>query len=273
VLKQRIVSALVMAPLVIGAVLFMDQSMFALLVALVLLAGAWEWSALVPLHSRQARFLYLAVTAAVTAATWFFARSEYFVSSLLWVAMAWWLFVLFWVSRPALGREATALHMIAKAALGIGILVTTWMALVVLHGRPDQGPHWVLYVMLLVWAADSGAYFAGRAFGQRKLAPAVSPGKTWEGVFGALAATALFACAYAWFLDLRAAAFSSFILVCLVTVLFSIVGDLLESLLKRQQGVKDSGSLIPGHGGVLDRTDSLLAAAPVFLFGMRWVGI
>jgi phosphatidate cytidylyltransferase len=273
VLKLRLLSALVMVPLVIILVLFSDQPTFAVLVALGLLAGAWEWSALVPLQGRQARLLYLAATAAVTAVAWMYARSEPFVNGLLWAAMGWWLFVLFWVSRPRLGREVTLLHTSAKALLGIGMLVSTWVALVVLHGRPDQGPHWVLYVMFLVWAADSGAYFAGKAYGQRKLAPQVSPGKTWEGVYGALAASVLFAFGYAWFLDLPSAAFTSFILVCLVTVLFSIVGDLLESLLKRQQGVKDSGSLIPGHGGVLDRADSLLAAAPVFLFGLRWVGI
>ncbi len=272
-LKQRILSALVMVPLVFIVVLYASQPAFALLVALVLLAGAWEWSALVPLRGTPARLGYLLATAAMTVAAWFFARSDVFVNSLLWAAMLWWLFVLFWISRPALGREINLLHMSAKAALGIAMLVSTWLALVILHARPDQGPHWVLYVMLLVWAADSGAYFAGKAFGQRKLAPQVSPGKTWEGVYGALAATALFALGYAWFLDLPARTFTSFLLVCLVTVLFSIVGDLLESLLKRQRGIKDSGSLIPGHGGVLDRTDSLLAAAPVFLFGMRWVGL
>lgn len=272
-LKQRLLSALVLVPLVIVLVLFSDQPTFAVLVALAVLAGAWEWSALVPLQGTAARLLYLTATAAATIAAWFFAASDGFINSLLGVAMAWWLFVLYWVARPRLGHGISALHMSAKALLGIGLLVSTWVALVVLHGRPDQGPHWVLYVMFLVWAADSGAYFAGKSFGQRKLAPQVSPGKTWEGVYGALAASALFAFGYAWFLDLRADAFTGFILVCLVTVLFSIVGDLLESLLKRQSGLKDSGALIPGHGGVLDRADSLLAAAPVFLFGMRWVGL
>ena len=272
-LKQRLLSALVMVPLVIVIVLYVDQRTFALLVALALLVAAWEWTGLVPLRSRRARVLYLAATAAVTAVAWHFARSEGFVNALLWVALLWWVFVLFWVSRPMLGRGDSPVVRGAKALLGIGLLVSTWLALVVLHGRPDQGPHWVLYVMFLVWFADSGAYFAGKAFGQRKLAPEVSPGKTWEGVYGALAASALFAFGYAWWLGLRAGTFTGFILVCLVTVLFSIIGDLLESLLKRQRGVKDSGTLIPGHGGVLDRTDSLLAAAPVFLFGMRWVGI
>lgn len=272
-LKQRLLSALVLVPLVIVIVLYVDQRTFALLIALALLAAAWEWAALADLHGRRSRLLYMAATAAATAVTWYFARSEVFVNALLWVALVWWVFVLFWVSNPALGRSDTPLHRMAKAALGIGILVSTWLALVVLHGRPDQGPHWVLFVMFLVWVADSGAYFSGRAFGQRKLAPAVSPGKTWEGVYGALGASALLAFGYAWWLGLRAGTFTGFVLVCLVTVLFSIIGDLLESLLKRQQGVKDSGSLIPGHGGVLDRTDSLLAAAPVFLFGMRWVGL
>ena len=150
-------------------------------------------------------------------------------------------------------------------------MVSTWLALVVLHSRPDQGPHWVLFLLVLVWVADSGAFFAGRQFGRTKLAPKVSPGKTWEGVFGALIACALFAFGYARFLELQGLALTGFILISLVTVLFSVAGDLLESLLKRQHGVKDSGTLIPGHGGILDRIDSLFAAAPIFLFGLRWI--
>ena len=150
-------------------------------------------------------------------------------------------------------------------------MLSTWLALVVLHSRPDQGPHWVLYLLVLVWVADSGAFFAGRQFGRTRLAPKVSPGKTWEGVLGGLTACALFAFGYAHYLELQGAVLTGFVLVSLVTVLFSVAGDLLESLLKRQRGVKDSGTLIPGHGGILDRIDSLFAAAPVFLLGLRWI--
>ncbi len=185
--------------------------------------------------------------------------------------MLWWLFALFWITNPDIGREVTTRHTIAKAILGLGLMISTWLALVVLHSRPDHGPYWVMFVLVLVWVADSGAYFSGRVFGRNKLAPAVSPGKTWEGVFGALVACSLFAYSDGRFQDFQGALLSSFVLVCVVTVLFSIAGDLLESLLKRQRGVKDSGTLIPGHGGILDRIDSLLAAAPVFLFGMRWI--
>ena len=270
-LRQRILSALVMVPLVVFSVLFLDQALFAVLMGVVVLIGAWEWSALTPLQETGVRYGYLGLIFSATVVAWYFAPSEVFVNSVLWLAMAWWLFVLFWITRPDIGREVSSLHTTMKAILGLGLLISTWLALVVLHSRPDQGPYWVMFVLVLVWVADSGAYFSGRAFGRNKLAPAVSPGKTWEGVFGALVACSLFAYAYGRFLDLRGALLSSFVLVCVVTVLFSIAGDLLESLLKRQRAVKDSGTLIPGHGGMLDRIDSLLAAAPVFLFGIRWI--
>ena len=123
-----------------------------------------------------------------------------------------------------------------------------------------------MFLLMLIWVADIGAYFAGRRWGRRKLAPTISPGKTWEGVWGAAAAAAAFALVGAAVLGVGSR-WPGFVAVCMVTVVFSIVGDLFESMLKRQRGVKDSGSLVPGHGGVLDRLDSLLAAAPVFLLG------
>jgi phosphatidate cytidylyltransferase len=267
VLKQRFISALVGVPLVVLVVLKLNLSGFALIAALAMLLAAWEWGALIPLQHRAARIAYLLLTLFCIAVAWNFAQSEILVDVVLWSALLWWLFVLYWITWPALGGEATLVHALAKALLGLGLMISTWLALVVLHSRPDQGPHWVL------WVADSGAFFAGRQFGRNKLAPRVSPGKTWEGVLGALAACSLFAFGYARFIDLQGSAMAGFILVCLVTVLFSIAGDLLESLLKRQQGVKDSGTLIPGHGGILDRIDSLLAAAPVFLLGLRWVAL
>jgi len=273
VLKERLVSALIMIPLVILAVLKLDLSWFALLVAAAMLLGAWEWGALIPLRGTGARIGYLVLTLALIAVSWRSARSDIFVDTVLWAALAWWVFALFWITRPPLGGSETSAHSLAKALLGCGLMVGTWLALVVLHSRPDQGPHWVLYLLVLVWVADSGAFFAGRQFGRTKLAPQVSPGKTWEGVFGGLFACALFAFGYARFLNLQGAALAGLVLVSLVTVLFSVVGDLLESLLKRQQGVKDSGTLIPGHGGILDRIDSLFAAAPIFLLGLRWTDL
>ncbi|MGD2075770.1 MAG: phosphatidate cytidylyltransferase [Gammaproteobacteria bacterium] len=270
-LRYRVISALVLVPLVVAAVLKLDVGSFSLLAALVVLLGSWEWAFLVPLRQPAVRFGYLLLTVALLAMIWKFAQLEVLVNSMLWLAMLWWLFALFWISRPALGSGETPRHAAAKSVLGIGLLLSTWLALVVLHSRPDQGPHWVLFVLVLVWVADSGAYFAGRQWGRTRLAPEVSPGKTWEGVLGALVACSLLAFGYAWYLGLQGPVLASFVLVCLVTVLFSVAGDLVESLMKRQRGVKDSGNLIPGHGGILDRIDSLLAATPVFLFGLRWI--
>ena len=270
-LKYRILSALVLVPLVVLAVLKLDVGNFALLAALAVMLGSWEWSALIPLRQPLVRAGYLLLVLGLLALTWRFARLDALVNIALWMAMLWWLFALFWISRPQLGSGESVAHTVMKAALGIGLFISTWLALVVLHSRPDQGPHWVLYVLVLVWVADSGAFFAGRQWGHTRLAPRVSPGKTWEGVLGALVACSLYAIGYAWYLGLQGSLLASFVLVCLVTVLFSIAGDLLESLMKRQRGVKDSGTLIPGHGGILDRIDSLLAAAPVFLFGVRWI--
>jgi phosphatidate cytidylyltransferase len=147
------------------------------------------------------------------------------------------------------------------------VLVPAWLALVVLH---EHAPQLVLLLILLVVAADVGAYFGGRKFGRHKLAPAVSPGKTWEGVAGGLVAAMLMATAGIYWLHLTPLPF--FALSALVVVA-SIVGDLTESMFKRHAGLKDSGSLLPGHGGVLDRVDSVTAAAPFFLIGLERLGL
>ncbi|MFP4131728.1 MAG: phosphatidate cytidylyltransferase, partial [Thiohalospira sp.] len=153
-------------------------------------------------------------------------------------------------------------------AAGLVALIPAWFSLVHLHGTTD-GPWWVLALMFLIWGADTGAYFAGRALGRHRLAPSVSPGKTWEGAIGGLALALLAGTAVAMAAGLAIP--TGFSLVAAVTVAASVVGDLGESLLKRAADRKDSGTLFPGHGGVLDRVDSLLAATPVFVLGLEAV--
>lgn len=272
-LRQRILSALVLAPLLVAAVLLLDDAWFALAMLVVVLLAAWEWGALVPLPTPLLRSLYIGATALLLVPVWHFAGNEGVVDGIFYVTLAWWLLALAWISHPAAVDAAPAWLVWVKALAGWLAMASTWLALVVLHARPDHGPWWVLFALALVWAADIGAYFAGRRWGRRKLAPTVSPGKTWEGVYGALSACTLYALLAAWAFDIRGMELAGFLLVCLVAVLFSVVGDLFESLLKRQRGVKDSGTLIPGHGGLLDRVDSLLAALPVFALGLRWVDL
>jgi phosphatidate cytidylyltransferase len=270
VLKLRIISALILAPLVIWMIFGLDNSGFALAMLLVVLMCAWEWTRFIPVHRVLSRAAYLGSVTLMIAIVWHFAGQQYFVNGVLWIALGWWLFALFWISRPAL-ITAGAAASVLKSTAGWLLIASCWLALVVLHGRAENGSYWVLFVLSLTWVADSGAYFAGRQWGDRKLAPQVSPGKTWAGVYGALAACGLYALLAGWFFNLAAKDLPGFLLVCLITVLFSIAGDLFESLMKRQQGMKDSGHLIPGHGGILDRVDSLLAAAPIFLLGLHWV--
>ena len=152
--------------------------------------------------------------------------------------------------------------------MGLVVLIPAWLSLILLHERRPDGVGLVVFLLVLVWIADSSAYFAGRHWGRNKLCPEISPGKTREGVYGAMSATVLFAFAYAIITKMQAIETLIFLVICLATVTISVIGDLTVSLIKRKVRLKDSGSLLPGHGGIMDRIDSLTAAGPVFLAGM-----
>ncbi len=180
----------------------------------------------------------------------------------LYASLGWWALALLWIAvAPASVNRGRA------AVAGLFALVPVWLALVRLHA---QGPQLMLFLLLLVVAADIGAYFAGRALGKHKLAPRVSPGKTWEGVGGGLVAAALMAAFGVWWFSMDTVPFMA---LCILVAIASVVGDLTESMFKRHAGLKDSGTLLPGHGGVLDRVDSVTAAAPVFLIGLERLGL
>lgn len=263
-LRQRIITAAVLALTVIWAVLKLPAAGFGLALLAVAVLGAWEWARLAGLNGTRGRLLYGGLVLAAILALWPLVGNVAIVETLLILVCLGWCYALFWIGRYA-ARPERRDRAIMIGGAGVIVLVASWVALISLRG--EFGPTYVLFLLLLIWVADTGAYFAGRRWGRRKLALTVSPGKTWEGAFGAGLATLAFASIGAAFLDLGAR-WPGFVVVCMVTVGFSIVGDLFESMMKRQRGVKDSGALLPGHGGVLDRLDSLTAAAPVFLLGL-----
>lgn len=265
---KRILTAAILIPLVVGGVLLLPTTVFFGIGALLLGLAAWEWTGLVPLRPTAARLLYALALMAALVLGWLALRGcPALLQALFAVAFGWWLLAALWLGRPLLGRGWAA----AKAVLALPVLLPVWWALAELHARPEQGPALALFVLVLMWVADSGAYFAGRTFGRRKLAPRVSPNKTWEGVAGGLAGSLLFALLAGWWLGWTGPRLGAFAVLAVACAALSIVGDLFISLLKRQQGVKDTGNLFPGHGGLLDRIDSLLAAAPVFALGLDWV--
>jgi phosphatidate cytidylyltransferase len=259
-LRQRIVTALILAPLVLLVIFWAPPALVMAILAGLMLAGAWEWSAFPGLRSTAARLAYVLAIAAAIAAIWLSGTGPEH-AALLYCAIVWWMVALGWIVLfPGhANRGITAL-------VGPLVLAPTWLALVQLH-RFD--PQWILFLLLLVVAADVGAYFGGRRFGRHKLAPRVSPGKTWEGVIGGGVAAAVMAGIGVFWFNVQAL---PFIVLCIVVVVASIVGDLTESLFKRHAGLKDSGTLLPGHGGVLDRIDSVTAAAPFFVVGARQFG-
>lgn len=261
-LRQRIITALILAPLMLLVIFGLPHAWTAAALAALVLGGAWEWAGFVGWRQRTARLAYVATVALALGAIWLYARQGSGFSWVLSAAVMWWLVALAWIIlAPA--RRSTLLCALA----GLLVLAPAWLALISLHALT---PQWVLFVLLLVVAADVGAYFAGRRFGRHKLAPQVSPGKTWQGVFGGMAGAGLLALGGVWWFDMPAAPFLG---LCLVVTAGSVVGDLTESLFKRQAGLKDSGTLLPGHGGLLDRVDSISAAAPIFLAGLLWLGL
>ncbi len=270
-LTQRLLTALALIPLVLGSVYWLPTPLYALAVAVFLLLGAWEWAQLGGLDRAGTRWAYVLGIGLLLLASLWVLHQTWGPILLLGLGGGWWLLALGRLCHCAPPRPEPTRPRFLLLAAGIPILIPAWAALVWLH-LPPYGVPYVLNLLVLVWMADTVAFFAGRRFGKQRLAPRISPGKTREGFYAALLATGLFASLVAgiqvqgshwsWAQGLFWLGLSS------VTMIFSVVGDLTESLFKRQGGVKDSGALLPGHGGMLDRIDSLLAAAPVFALGL-----
>ena len=267
-LKQRLLTAAVLAALIITAIFSFPTGWFAGVLAVFLAVGAWEWSRLMGSELDKNLPMLPGALVAMLIPLWFFQHETDVLLIVLVASAVGWCAVLASLPRSSELPPLREYGQVARFVMGIFLLVPPWLALVHLHITPQYGPWHVLFLFGLVGVADSAAYFTGRAWGKNKLAPLISPGKTWEGVYGALIATAIYAAVCGTLFELRGMLLVAFITLCLVTVMFSIVGDLFESLIKRQAGAKDSGNILPGHGGVLDRIDSLTAAAPIFTLGL-----
>ncbi len=253
-LRSRIITALILAPSALAAIYLLALEWYAVVFWAVGGLGAYEFAGLAGLQSAPARWAYVGVYTALAAASWWL---EALMPVGLWVGLLIWALATFTVlAYPASARVVRRGWVTGLA--GILICWAAWISLVVIRAAPD-GATWVLWLLFLVWGADVGAYFAGRRFGHSKLAPQVSPGKTWEGVWGGLATSSV-VCGL---LLLAMDRFNlGWLLIMVLLVGVSVFGDLFESVLKRVRGMKDSGSLLPGHGGVLDRIDSVVAVLP-----------
>ena len=260
-LKQRVLTALVLVAVLLGVMLGLRPIATVWLLTVLVLIGAWEWAGFVGKGTVVSRAIFTVIVAlSLVACLYFYDGSTDFVRAVMTVAVAWWFVAFLWLClAPA------RVNAFSAALAGLLSLVPCWLALVYAT-LTTRSTHWVLFTLALVWAADTGAFFAGRWLGRVPLAPRVSPKKTWEGVIGGVFASGVVAWVAATWLfpvDLW-----PFVITCVAVAALSIVGDLTESMLKRAAGLKDSGTLFPGHGGMLDRIDSVTAAAPALVFAL-----
>jgi phosphatidate cytidylyltransferase len=273
-LKRRLLTAALLIILIVLEILYLNSTTLAVIFAIVAALSAWEWAGLSGYLARAQRIGYVAIILfsfiLVYSAHSFWPTAT--TVFLLSAAILWWLIAAYWVLRYQQQCDLLPNSSPLRAGLGGVVLIPSWFAVYQLHQQ--YGEYWVLFLFVLIWGADTGAYAAGRLWGRHKLASHVSPGKTWEGFAGALLVGALFAggAAYFWLDESEALYQIGFVLLSLATVVVSVLGDLLESLFKRKAGVKDSGQILPGHGGMLDRIDSLTSAAPFFLAGLLLMG-
>ena len=276
--RTRVIAALILTPIAVAAILLLPTPWLMALAAIVFLLGLWEWFRLAGIDDTLARSVLLVVNLALMVAIAWGSRTGSGFSYVLLqvmtvVGVGWWLLALFWLRHFDFGADhATSHARVFKLAAGTLAIVPAWCALGLLHGSADNGHRWLLAALAIVWAADSGAYFAGRHFGKRKLSPRISPNKTVEGLMGGLLCGLVVAIVLALFAGAGLVQLPLVALAAFAAVLFSVVGDLFESLLKRHAGAKDSGTLIPGHGGILDRIDGVVAALPVFALAKAWLG-
>jgi phosphatidate cytidylyltransferase len=256
-LTQRVVTAVGLLAVLLFVFLRLPASAATGLVGLVLVIAAWEWSAFLKVEWVALRGAYAGLILSLMAGVFWLLPNRHSLMPILWMGLGWWSIAFVWVLRyPMSIRRDVA------AVCGILVLLPTWAGVLVLLDLSERGPVYVLFAMLIIASADVGAYFVGRIFGRTRLAPAVSPGKTWEGLAGGLAGAVAVAALGAHLLGLPRLAWAA---TGLSVAAISVVGDLVVSMFKRNAGLKDSGGLFPGHGGVLDRIDSMTAATPAFV--------
>ena len=270
--KERLLTALVLAPIMIGGIFFLPLKEFAIFIGVIATVGAWEWANIAGYQKNWSRILYAAfVFVVLYASARFLDRNEDYKIVYLGIGALWWIVAFALVARYPSNTEMWGARPI-RALLGLCVLVPMWVGFMHLKLEPHSSLL-IVYVMFVVWGADTGAYFAGKKWGKSKLAPHVSPGKSWAGFWGGFATTLFVAAVFALYVHnnlqpMDVASITRLFIITVVTFVISVLGDLVESMMKRHRGIKDSSSLLPGHGGVLDRIDSMAAAVPVFAFMM-----
>lgn len=264
-LLTRVVTALVLLLILLVVFFRLPPAAAVGLLGVFTVAAAWEWGGFAGHEATTARLAFAVGVAAIITWLGMVVPEELPVMPVLYVSLLWWC-----IATVLVIRFPVALPVVWRLPCGLLVLLPAWVAMLTLLRAPEGGPELLLLALAVVWAADVGAYFAGRYFGRIRLAPRVSPGKTWEGVAGGLAATALVAAGGAWLLGMPIAAL---VVISVGAAGLSIIGDLTVSIFKRAAGLKDSGTLFPGHGGVLDRIDSVAAAMPLFVVSAAWVGV
>jgi phosphatidate cytidylyltransferase len=262
-LLQRVLTAIPLAIGIIWIILSPLKDVFFWLTMFVTALAAYEWAKLAGLKI-AGQIVYLLLMCAIP---WVVMNhAGQYMRFYIYAGAIWWFVISLYLLRTQPKNVSNKVSL-PKLLAGILVIPAAMLAMNALHIQHDNGPQWLLYGLMLVWVADIGAYFSGKRFGRNKLAPAISPGKTREGLYGAVVAVCVYTAiaAYYFGLDMTSAAY--LLLLAVVLTLVSVAGDLYESVLKREHGVKDSGAILPGHGGILDRIDSVLAAMPVFVSG------
>jgi phosphatidate cytidylyltransferase len=268
-LLPRILTALILAPLFIWAIFAMPTNYFGYFLLLFVVIGAWEFARLIKIEKPLYRALISIGIVGCAFVASRHAQDLHNLQVILYVSVLWWSLNLYWVISYPDNVQSWYGSGIVRVMGGVMLLVPMWVALINLHS--NYGGEYFLLLMLLIWGADSGAYFVGRAFGKHKLAPKVSPGKSVEGVIGGVIFAVVIMFIFLQYQNIATDNYFGYLLLAIVVSSISVLGDLYESLFKRISGFKDSGSILPGHGGILDRIDSLTAAAPFFLLGLSFI--
>jgi len=266
-LYQRILTAIPLAAFVFWIIFFQPTTVFFYFLLFVVLVSGYEWARLSGIDNKAGRALFALL---ITALTW--AIPQFLAETIQWliyVAVLWWFSISYFL-KFAKPKVASSDLKVDKLFIAFVVLPAASLAMQKIHGM-QQGADWLFYALALVWVADIGAYFSGKKFGKHKLAPNISPGKTKEGLIGAVIATSIYTLIASYYFELDTEHSALLVLLSVILTFISVSGDLYFSFLKREAGVKDSGNILPGHGGILDRIDSVLAAMPVFVVGYNWL--